>query len=123
MTNENGDGSPTVVDLPRLVALARGQRVAWSAASADLNVNLIVLQQGESIQPHRNDEVDVLVVGIDGSGELLIDGKRLRLTPDTAILIPRGAERGATALQAPFAYLTCHRRRGHLWPARAERDG
>lgn len=117
----NPENVPTPVDLPRLAALARGQRIAWTATSEDLNVNLIVLGEGETIEAHRNTEVDVLVVGIDGSGEVVIDGVPRRITPDTALVIPRGAERGMRVLRAPFAYLTCHRQRARLWPTPAAR--
>ncbi|HLT18226.1 MAG TPA: hypothetical protein VKZ96_02130 [Thermomicrobiales bacterium] len=119
---QNHDDVPGPVDLPRLAALARGQRIAWSTTTEDLNVNLIVLRDGEAIEAHRNAEVDVLVVGIDGTGEVVIDGVARRITPDTAIVIPRGAERAMRVLSAPFAYLTCHRQRARLWPAPARRS-
>ena len=50
------------------------------------------------------------------------DGVARRITPDTAIVIPRGAERAMRVLSAPFAYLTCHRQRARLWPAPARRS-
>lgn len=118
MTPEPTDGHLKPVDLPRLVATAGNQRIAWSTTSRDLHVNLIVLQQGESIPLHRNDEVDVLIVGIDGAGEIAINGAVHRLTPDTTVLIPQGTERSVRSLRIPFAYLTCHRRREMLWPAK-----
>lgn len=110
-----GDGSQPV-DLPQLVARATNQRIAWAVQSADLNVNLIVLQRDERIEPHRNDEVDVLIVGIDGIGEITIDGTTSQITPDTAVIVPKGTARALAALEPPFAYLTCHRHRKQLWP-------
>lgn len=122
MTAEDpGDGSRPV-DLSRLVARAKDQRIAWAIQSADLNVNLIVLQRDERIQAHRNDEVDVLIVGIDGVGEITIDGTASQITPDTAVIVPKGTTRALTALEAPFAYLTCHRHRRQLWPSAGPRQ-
>lgn len=121
MKNEQQDVEPHVVDLPRLAARAKNQRIAWTSTSQDLNVNLIVLQRDERIETHRNDEVDVLIVGIDGTGEISIDGATARITPDTAIIVPLGAERGLLALTSSFAYLTCHRQRKQLWPTTQSR--
>jgi quercetin dioxygenase-like cupin family protein len=104
------------VDLSKLAAEAGTGRLAWSHASQDLNVNLIVLQAGEKIVLHRNDEVDVLIVGVGGKGEITVDDDVYLIAPQTAILVPRGAERGIWACEAPFAYLTCHRERMLLRP-------
>jgi quercetin dioxygenase-like cupin family protein len=104
------------VDLASLVANAGGRRIAWRHASQDLNVNLIVLHAGEKITSHRNDEVDVLIVGVSGKGEITVDDATYLIAPETVILIPCGAQRGLCACEAPFAYLTCHHQRAQLWP-------
>ena len=117
MAAETRGDVPGPVDLPRLVSRARGQRIAWTATSQDLNVNLIILERDERIEAHRNDEVDVLMIGIEGSGKIIIDGAASRVTPDTAIIVPRGSTRSVTVLRPPFAYLTCHRQRREIWPS------
>ena len=47
---------------------------------------------------------------------MTIDGTRQILSPGRAIVIAKGANRGIQSMSNPFAYLTCHRRRGGLWP-------
>ncbi|MEZ4523460.1 MAG: hypothetical protein R3A46_17730 [Thermomicrobiales bacterium] len=121
---QGGDVEPA--DLAALVKRAEDRRVAWNASSQDLNVNLIVLHAGERVDAHRNDEVDVLIVGIEGSGEISVDASAFRITPGTAVVVPRGASRSIRAAESRFAYLTCHRRRKELWPeppARRSRRG
>ncbi len=114
--NKSQDLEPEATDLVELVAQAQGQRIVWTAKSQDLNVNLIVLNPGEQIEEHCNDEVDVLIVGVDGAGEFVVDGSSSRVTPNTALILPRGSARSVRPLGAPFAYLTCHRQRKQLWP-------
>jgi hypothetical protein len=43
-----------------------------AAGWGDLQANLVRLGVGDRIQPHRNDEVDVVVVVVSGRGELTL---------------------------------------------------
>ena len=89
--------------------------VIWSLQeSRDLNVNLVQFSEGEGVGEHRNDEVDVLLVGVSGSGEVRINGTLHCLSSGTLILIPKGAQRSTYGTSADFAYLTIHQRRGPL---------
>ena len=89
--------------------------VVWSLQeSDDLNVNLVQFTEGEGVGEHVNDEVDVLLVGVSGSGEVRINGGLHRLSGGTLILLPKGARRSTHGISADFAYLTIHRRRGPL---------
>ncbi len=89
--------------------------VIWSLQeSGDLNVNLVHFTEGKGVGEHVNDEVDVLLVGVSGSGEVRINGGLHRLCGGTLILIPKGARRSTRGASADFAYLTLHRRRGPL---------
>jgi quercetin dioxygenase-like cupin family protein len=63
---------------------------------------------------HVNAELDVLLVGVRGRGEVLVDGRALALGPGDLVLVPRGARRGTRATTERFAYLTVHRRRQGL---------
>lgn len=90
-------------------------RIAWSASSDDLNTNLLTLKPGEAVEPHRNDEVDVLLVVITGEGTLTVSGEQHRLAPSVAVIIPKGTERAITS-ETSLAYLTCHKQRRGLWP-------
>ena len=89
--------------------------VIWSLQeSRDLNVNLVQFAEGEGVGEHLNDEVDVLLVGVSGSGEVCINGTLHGLSSGTLILIPKGAQRSTRGISATFAYLTVHQRRGPL---------
>ena len=105
-----------VEDLAALTRSATGPGAIWTRQSEDLNVNLLVFAAGEGVAGHVNAEVDVLLVGIAGTGAVTIDGTRQILSPGHAIVIAKGASRGIQSMSNPFAYLTCHRRRGGLWP-------
>ena len=52
----------SAVDLATLAAAGNGPGALWQLDGEDLQANLIRLGLGECIQPHRNDEVDVLLV-------------------------------------------------------------
>jgi len=107
-----------VEDLAALTRAATGPGANWTQQSEDLNVNLLVFASGEGVAEHVNAEVDVLLVGITGTGAVTINGTPQILSPGRAIVIPKGARRSTRGVSASFAYLTCHRRRGGLWPGR-----
>ena len=46
----------------------------WGMASADLNATLLAWEPGHELAEHVNDELDVLVVVLDGSGGVTVDG-------------------------------------------------
>ena len=110
------------VDLAALARAATAPGSAWTHQSEDLNVNVLVFASGDGVAEHINTEVDVLLVGIAGAGTVIIDGTRHILSAGQALVIPKGAPRSTKGVSAPFAYLTCHRRRAGLRPSR-NRDG
>jgi quercetin dioxygenase-like cupin family protein len=89
--------------------------VVWSLQeSTDLNVNLVQFTEGGGVGEHVNDEVDVLYVGVSGTGEVRINDTLHWLSGGTLVFIPKGAQRSTCSISADFAYLTVHRRRGPL---------
>jgi mannose-6-phosphate isomerase-like protein (cupin superfamily) len=86
----------------------------WGMASTDLNATLLAWPPGHGVDPHVNAELDVLVVVLDGTGSVIIDGEAHPLAPGSAILIPRATRRAITAGGAGLRYLSVHRRRGPL---------
>jgi quercetin dioxygenase-like cupin family protein len=60
----------SAVDLATLAAAGDGPGALWRLDGEDLQANLIRLGLGDRIQPHRNDEVEVLMVVVAGRGEL-----------------------------------------------------
>lgn len=111
----------SVIDLGALAREETAHQPAWAMRSADLNANLLVFDGIDGVAEHVNNEVDVLVVCVAGSGVITIDGVAHPITANQAVLIPVGASRSLAAAGSRFAYLTCHRRRAGLWPSGAPR--
>ena len=95
---------------------AAGKGAVWTQESPDLNVNLVLFHAGEGVEEHVNTEVDVLIVGVTGSGIVTVDGVPHSLPAGHCVLVPKGARRASRAISDRFAYLTCHRRREPLTP-------
>lgn len=110
----------TPVDLAKLARSAPGRKPVWSHQSADLNLNLVSCTAGQGIRSHVNAEVDVVLIGIDGSGSIEIDGHVHAIGPGQIVIIPKGSRRAMHADSDRFAYLTCHRRRAGLMPVPLE---
>lgn len=93
-----------------------GDGVQWTLGdAADLNANLVHLEPGSGIGEHVNDEVDVLVVVLDGSGTAAVDGSTpATLGPQVLALLPKGSRRRIDAGPDGLRYLSVHRRRGPL---------
>ena len=104
------------IDL-EMVAGSAGTRegVIWALEeSQDLNVNLVRFGTGGGVGEHVNDEVDVVFVGVSGSGFAEVNGKDHALGPKEMIFVPRGARRSTRGTSDDFAYLTVHRRQGPI---------
>jgi quercetin dioxygenase-like cupin family protein len=87
----------------------------WSLpAGSDLNANLVKLSPGGHIDCHRNAEVDVVIVVVDGAGDLIVDDETHALRPHILAHIPKGAERELNAGPTGLVYLSLHRARGGL---------
>lgn len=95
-------------------AESRGGVVWTLEGSEDLNANLVRFDAGGGVGEHVNDEVDVLFVGVGGSGSVRVDGQEHPLFAGTLVFVPRGVRRQTVANSDSFAYLTVHRRRGPL---------
>ena len=99
------------VDDGRLV----GNGVHWTLEeSEDLNVNLVHLDANAEVSSHINTEVDVVIVVLEGTGLLAVDGMVGALDVHTLAHVPKGAERSIHANDGGVTYLTVHRRRGPL---------
>ena len=107
-------GMPDAIPPVDLASLAGGGShpgARWRLDGEDLQANLVRLGQGDRIQPHRNDEVEVLVVVVSGRGELTLDGQVHPLAPMVIAHLPKGTVRAIAAVDGPLAYLSIHRRR------------
>ncbi|MFV0307509.1 MAG: cupin domain-containing protein [Desertimonas sp.] len=89
--------------------------VGWSLPhGGDLDANLVRLGPADTIGEHRNDEVDVLVVGQTGAAQVIVDDRVLSLGPGVVVWIPTGTRRRITAGAHGASYLSIHRRRGGI---------
>ncbi|MEW6636274.1 MAG: cupin domain-containing protein, partial [Actinomycetota bacterium] len=96
-----------------------GSGVIWTLdGSLDLNANLVRFGAGGGVAEHTNDEVDVLFVGVAGSGVVVVEGEEMPLRPGGLVFAPKGARRSTRAASEGLSYLTVHRRRGPLSPTR-----
>ena len=104
------------VNLAALVAFAAGREgTIWSIeASPDLNVNLVRFGVGRGVGDHANDEVDVVFVGVSGTGVVEVDGCEHALEAEKLVFVPKGARCSTRGASEEFAYLTIHGRRGPL---------
>ena len=99
------------------VIAAAGERagVVWTLRdSEDLNANLVRFASGRGVDEHMNAEVDVIFVGMSGSGVVIVDGIEHPLSSGMIAFVPKGSRRSTRSDSEDFAYLTIHRRRGPL---------
>jgi quercetin dioxygenase-like cupin family protein len=83
--------------------------VVWAlSGERQLEVNLVGLGADGAIGEHLNATVDVVIVVLDGSLTVAVDGVRRVLTRHDLLLVPRGARRGLTAGASGVRYLTIH---------------
>jgi quercetin dioxygenase-like cupin family protein len=99
------------VDLAALAAGGDRPGSLWRLDGDDLQANVVWLGPGDRIEPHRNDEVDVLLVVVSGRGELTLNGQVHPLAPMNLAHLPKGTVRAVVAVDGPLAYLSVHRRR------------
>ncbi len=104
------------MDVADALRHARYDGAIWSLNCDQLNTNLMRLSVGAGIPAHVNDDLDVLLVVFEGSGELQVGDAGSALEPGVAVVVPRGSRRVIRCLRGPLVYLTAHRQRGGLLP-------
>jgi quercetin dioxygenase-like cupin family protein len=108
-----GRATGRAVDLAGVASAEGGLGVVWSQeGSEDLNANLVRFEAGEGVGIHANDEVDVVFVGVSGSGTVVVEGEKFALEPGRMVFVPKGCLRATRGGSGEFAYLCIHRRRG-----------
>ena len=105
-----------LVNLGDIAGSATGRSgVVWTLeGSTDLNANLVSFRAGGGVREHVNDELDVLIVGVSGSGSVSVGGEEHPVSSGVMVFVPKGARRSTWAAAEGFAYLSVHRRRGPL---------
>lgn len=89
--------------------------------SDELNATLLAWPAGAGVAEHVNTELETVIVVLDGSARVRIDGAEHELSAQQLLVLPRGSARSLTAGQAGVRYLSVHRRRGPLLPTAAAR--
>jgi mannose-6-phosphate isomerase-like protein (cupin superfamily) len=105
---------PDPTGAPADLTAGAGDGPVWGVASDDLNVTLLSWAPGTALPEHVNDELDVLLVVVSGSGTCTVDGREEPLAAARARLVPKGARRAIAAGPQGIRYLSIHRRRGPL---------
>ncbi len=100
-----------------LVAAAAQEQsgALWRLEGTDrqLDANLVRHLPGTGAEAHTEDEADVMLVVVAGTGTLTLDGTRTELSPGLLALLPRGISRALLAGPEGLLVLTVHpRRRG-----------
>ncbi|MEO9176770.1 MAG: AraC family ligand binding domain-containing protein, partial [Gaiellales bacterium] len=83
------------------------------------NATLLAWPAGGGFAEHRNAERDVLLVVLEGSAELTLDGATHEIGAHELILLPRDSARALTAQEDGVRYLSIHLRREPLLPTSA----
>ena len=91
-----------------------GTGPVWGIAAEDLNATLLAWPGGHEVAEHVNAELDVLVVVLEGSAAVTVDGREHTLGAEHALLVPKGAARAIRAGASGVRYLSIHRRRAPL---------
>ena len=102
--------STDAVDL----ASRSGHGPVWGLACDDLNATLLAWPAGHEVAEHTNEDLDVLLVVLGGSGTVAVDGRPQDVAEQQALLIPKGSRRSIRAGDDGIRYLSIHRRRGPL---------
>lgn len=98
--------SHTAVDLQ----CPGGTGLVWGIAREDLNASLISWGPGQGVEEHADDERDVLMIAIAGSGTVVVDGREQALLAHHALVIEKGARRRITAGAHGLRYLSVRHR-------------
>ena len=98
-----------------VVTAGNRAEVIWTLDTrSELNANLVRVGTGHGVEEHVNDEVEVIILGVSGSGIVTVDREDHALSAGILVFIPKGARRSTVSTSEDFAYLTVHRRRGPL---------
>ena len=101
----------------KAAAATAGDRtgVIWTLDTvSDPNANLVRFGTGQGVGEHVNDEVEVIVLGVSGSGIVTVDREEHALSSGILVFMPTGARRSTVSTSEDFAHLTVHRRRRPL---------
>jgi hemerythrin-like domain-containing protein len=110
------EGSP-VVNL----SAGAGSGPLWGTASEDLNATLLRWGPEVTTPEQASEERDILLLGVDGTGEVRIEGESYAFGAARAVLVEKRATFQIAAGASGLRYLSVHIRRPALQIARPAR--
>ncbi len=105
-----------LADLLRVAHSDPSRGALWGTESEDLDATLVAWPEGQGVAPHTNDEVDVLMVVLEGSATVAVGDLSYSLSIGGFLLIPKGTERRVQATSDRLVYLNVHKRRKKMAP-------
>jgi mannose-6-phosphate isomerase-like protein (cupin superfamily) len=91
----------------------------WGTATSELNATILEWPPGGGTAEHINAERDVILVVLDGTAEIELEGVLVRAKQAEVVVLEKGARRRVTAGPGGVRYLTVHRLREGLAITRA----
>ncbi|GAA2472337.1 cupin domain-containing protein [Streptomyces mauvecolor] len=120
------ESARVVADLGRELAAASPDTggALWRLAerARGLDANLLRLPPGRTIDEHTDLQLDVLLIVLEGGGELRTETGTQDLRPVCALWLPKGSRRSLAAGADGMGYLSVHARRPGLTIAGPPRD-
>lgn len=91
--------------------------VVWKLTEVgrQLDANLVRLSPDQMVGEHTERDLDVLIIGVAGTGRLLTNRGPLSVEAGTMVWLPRGSTRSLVAGATGLSYLTVHQRRPGMW--------
>ena len=115
MAAERSDRPSILCDAPAEIARSEATTIGvlWrlSETGRQLDANLVHLAPRQHIDVHAEPDLDVLIVVMDGSGDLRAENLSMRLASGLVAWLPRGSSRSLAAGDRGLAYISVHRRR------------
>jgi quercetin dioxygenase-like cupin family protein len=114
-TTARSDRPSILCDAPAEIAKSETATIGvlWrlSETGRQLDANLVQLAPWQHIDVHAEPDLDVLIVVMDGTGDLRAENLTMRLAAGLVAWLPRGSSRTLAAGARGLAYISVHRRR------------
>jgi quercetin dioxygenase-like cupin family protein len=93
-----------------------GRGPQWGVETEQLNATILLWEKGHGLEAHINQELDVVLVVLEGEGEAFVEDETIRLRAGMVLPIAKGLVRAITATSERLTYASIHRRRPGLMP-------
>ncbi|MEU6390942.1 cupin domain-containing protein [Streptomyces sp. NPDC046939] len=102
---------------------ATGALWRLEGAARQLDSNVVRVRPGTRGEAYVENDLDVLLIVVEGHGTLHRAGTEEELAPGTLVFVPRGERRAVSAGDDGLVYVTAHRRRPGMTIGRAPAGG